>query len=43
MALTLYCRLRDIRRFPSLEAVKAQVDRDCLAVDAFFNEWEGIP
>ena len=39
MELTLYRRLRGIRKFPALQAVKDQVDADCLEVDAFFDGW----
>lgn len=42
MELSLYSRLRDIERFPSLQAVKEQVDRDRQRVEAFFAESEGI-
>ena len=41
MKLTFYRRLRGIEKFPSLQAVKDQVDRDRLAVDEFFDAWEG--
>ena len=37
MELTFYRYLRGIRKFPSLQAVKEQVDRDRLAVNDFFD------
>ena len=37
MKLTFYRYLRGIRKFPSLQAVKEQVDRDRLAVNDFFD------
>ena len=39
MKLAFYRRLRGIEKFPSLQAVKDQVDRDRLAVDGYFNGW----
>ena len=43
MELTLYRRLRGIRKFPSLQAVKDQVDADCASVNDFFDSWEDTP
>ena len=37
MELTFYRYLRGIQKFPSLQAVKEQVDRDRLAVNDFFD------
>ena len=37
MELTFYRYLRGIRKFPSLQAVKDQVERDRLAVNDFFD------
>ena len=37
MELAFYRRLRGIQKFPSLQAVKEQVDRDRLAVNDFFD------
>ena len=42
MELAFYRRLRGIQKFPSLQAVKDQVDADRLAVDAFFDGWGEI-
>ena len=41
MKLTFYRRLRGIEKFPSLQAVKEQVDADSLAVNRFFDGEEG--
>ena len=43
MALTFYRRLRGIEKFPSLQAVKDQVDSDCASVNDFFDGWEDTP
>ena len=41
MELAFYRRLRGIQKFPSLQAVKEQVDRDRLAVNDFFDRQGG--
>ena len=41
MELAFYRRLRGIEKFPSLQAVKEQVDRDRLAVNDFFDRQGG--
>ena len=41
MKLTFYRYLRGIRKFPSLQAVKEQADRDRLAVNDFFDRQGG--
>ena len=43
MELRFYRRLRDVEKFPSLQAVKDQVDADRLAVDRFFDAEEERP
>ena len=43
MDLRFYRRLREIRKFPSLQAVKDQVDADCASVNDFFDSWEDTP
>ena len=43
MELRFYRRLREIRKFPSLQAVKDQVDADCASVNDFFDSWEDTP
>ena len=42
MELTFYRYLRGIRKFPSLQAVKEQVDRDGMAVNDFFDRQGGV-
>ena len=41
MELAFYRRLRGVENFPSLQAVKEQVDRDRLAVNDFFDRQGG--
>ncbi len=42
MELAFYRRLRGIEKFPSLQAVKEQVDRDGMAVNDFFDRQGGV-
>ena len=42
MELAFYRRLRGIEKFPSLQAVKEQVDRDSMAVNDFFDRQGGV-